>query len=201
LVEPLEEFGAALDLVTRQLGGTRVSAAAGSTAGSRTFHVHRDLVGSSLLREREGEGVDGTPRQVDVIALDGLIRANALEPPFLIKIDVQGAEADVLAGARIALQEAVAVVIEVSFFSFFIDGSRFDEIVATMRAAGFVVFDIENLARRPLDGALAQADLIFVKEDSPVRRDHRYASPAQRAAQDTEFAETMRRRLERVSGR
>lgn len=201
LVEPLDEFGPALDLTLRSLDGVRIAAAASSTPEQRTFHVHRDLVGSSLLREREGEHVDGEPRAVEVTTVDAIVDAQRARPPFLLKVDVQGAELDVLAGAARTLPDVDAVVVEVSFFSFYFDGSQFDRLVATMSEAGFAVFDIENLSRRPLDGALGQADVVFVREDSPARREHVYASPDQRVVQDAEFAETMRRRLERAQRR
>jgi FkbM family methyltransferase len=200
LVEPLQEFAAAVQQTAGALGGLAVQAAAGAEHGERTINVHTDLVGSSLLREREGAAVDGTPRPINVTTIDDLVAAHELRAPFVIKLDVQGAELDALAGAQFALKSADAVVVEVSFFSFFVDGSPFDEVIARMRSADFVVFDIENLARRPLDGALAQADITFVRDDGPARAQHVYASPAQRAAQNHEFARTIRRRIERVGG-
>jgi FkbM family methyltransferase len=198
LVEPLDEFGPSVQAAATDVGGVAVAAAAGRNSGTTTIHVHRDLVGSSLLREREGTSVDGTPRQVTLTTLDELVETLGLESPFLIKLDVQGAELDVLAGGGRALADTQALIVEVSFFSFYFDGSPFEEVIAIARAAGFVVFDIENLSRRPLDGALAQADVVFVREESPVRAQHVYASPEQRAAQDSEFSAAIRRRLERV---
>ena len=59
-------------------------------------------------------------------------------------------------------------------------------------------YDIGNLARRPLDGALSQADVFFVPESSPARREHVYAAPDQRAAQTAEFAAAIRRRIDRA---
>jgi hypothetical protein len=45
-----------------------------------------------------------------------------------------------------------------------------------MNDAGFVLFDIVAVNRRPLDLALAQMDAVFVPETSPLRRDHRWAA-------------------------
>ena len=48
-----------------------------------------------------------------------------------------------------------------------------------MHDHGFVVADIVGMTRRPLDGATAQLDLLFLpEEDSPVRRDRRWAEAA-----------------------
>ena len=201
LVEPLQEFRHSLEAASQRVHGSVVQAAAASASGQGTLHVHRDLVGSSLLREREGPAVDGEPRTVTTITMDDLVADRQLEPPFLVKLDVQGAELDVLSGAKKVLETASAVVVEVSFFSFYFGGARFEDLISTMHDAGLVVYDIENLSRRPLDGALAQADVLFVREDSPARKNHVYASPAQRKTQDAEFAATIRRRLAREARR
>lgn len=199
LVEPLWEFHAALADLARTLPAAEVvRAAASDTAGETVLNVHRDLVGSSLLSEREGKDVDGTARKVETKTVDGLVLERGLDPPFLLKADVQGAEARVLSGARGTLEACEAVQLEVSFFSFFNSGAAFEELVATMSAAGFVVYDLVALSYRPLDGALAQADVIFVPARSPARRQHVYASPEQRRAQDEEFEAAIGRRVGRA---
>jgi hypothetical protein len=53
-----------------------------------------------------------------------------------------------------------------------------------MKGIGFVVYDIMGLQYRPLDCALSQADLAFVKESGPFRRTHFYATPSQRTEQN-----------------
>ena len=198
LVEPLAEFTPVLRSLAAGLATADVvEAAAGATAGERTLNVHADLVGSSLLRESEGPQVDGVPRTVRTVALDGLAKELELEPPYLLKLDVQGAELDVLAGATGVVGDSLAIHAEVSFFPFFEGGATFEAVVAALRERGFVVYDVLNLSRRPLDGALAQADLLFVPEESPTRRMHSYASPAQRTRQNEDFAAAIRRRIER----
>jgi len=49
-----------------------------------------------------------------------------------------------------------------------------DELVLFMRNEGFVAYDICGLARRPLDNALWQADLIFVPRESALRADKQW---------------------------
>jgi FkbM family methyltransferase len=202
MVEPLEEFAPALESTASSIASAAfVQAAVAEHEGERTFNVHEDMVGSSLLREREGEHVDGRPRTVKVTTVDALVQEHDLQPPFLLKVDVQGAEAVVLAGAVEALRLADAVLLETSFFGFFVGGIPFESLVAQMADAGFVVYDIENLARRPLDDALSQADVTFVRADSVTRSKHVYARPEQRAAQTAEFARAIRRRIERARRR
>jgi hypothetical protein len=50
----------------------------------------------------------------------------------------------------------------------------FDEVVAYMKTIGFVAYDIIHGWYRPLDNALGQVDILFVKENSFLRSDHRY---------------------------
>ena len=48
-----------------------------------------------------------------------------------------------------------------------------------MKNLGFVVYDIFGEQFRPLDGALGQIDMAFVKERGIFRTDHAYATAEQ----------------------
>ncbi len=195
LVEPLEELAPALDLVAARLGrAERVTAAATSTRGERTLHVHRDLVGTSLFHEAEGPAVDGKPRVVPTVTLDGLVEERGASGPYLVKLDVQGGELDVLAGAANVLAASELLVLEASFFEFFEGGPLAHDLIAWLRERGLVLYDVSEPTYRPLDGALAQANLAFAPERGPLRRDHRFATREQRAEQDAAFERAHRRR-------
>jgi FkbM family methyltransferase len=182
LVEPLEEYGSHLQRALATIGNAElVIAALGAHDGETTLNVHADWVGSSTYVEAEEPGVNGTPRTVRMATLDGLIAQRDLPGPYLLKIDVQGAELDVLAGASVTLSKAAYVLLEVSFFRFFGNGPQLGEVVAFMHARGFVAYDLANPHYRPMDGALAQVDLAFVPDASPLRARHAYATAEQRA--------------------
>jgi FkbM family methyltransferase len=187
LIEPLSEFEPFLRQICSSYNAQYVLAAAGAAPGSATFHVHADKFSSSLLAEVEGASVDGAPRTVPVVSLDQLSSEKNLSGPFLIKLDVQGAELQVLAGASRTLQHTEAVILEVSFFASMIGGPQFHDVVSRMKDLGFVAYDVFGFQYRPLDGALNQLDMIFVREDGPFRRSHAFATPEQRLAQDREF--------------
>jgi FkbM family methyltransferase len=186
LVEPLDEFATLLTTGSREMNATFIQAAASDSPGEVTFHVHADLFGSSLLHERESD-VDGIARRVPTVTLDQLVDDQDADGPFLIKVDVQGAELRVLNGAQRTLENAVFVMLEVVFFEFFVGGPIFDEVVEYMSDRGFVVYEILEPLHRPLDGALSQVDLVFVPKGSILRKDHIYATPHQRAAADARF--------------
>jgi FkbM family methyltransferase len=187
LIEPLIEFEPFLRQICSTYKAQYVLAAAGQTPGSATFHVHDDKFSSSLLSEVEGASVDGTPRTVPVVTIDQQCAEKSLTGPFLVKLDVQGAELQVLAGATRTLQQTEAVILEVTLFGTMIGGPQFYDIMHFMKQSGFVAYDVFAVNYRPLDGALAQVDMIFVREDGPFRRSHAFATPEQRQAQTREM--------------
>jgi FkbM family methyltransferase len=81
-----------------------------------------------------------------VTTLDALARELALKPPFLLKLDVQGAERSVLVGARDMLENCHAVICETD-----IDDVR--AIDSALQEAGFRLYDITAI-HRVQDGAL-----------------------------------------------
>jgi hypothetical protein len=154
-------------------------AAAGSRSGEREILVHRVLACSSMVGARAGDGTAPRSRLVPVTTLDTLSREHGLGGPYVLKVDVEGAELDVLAGASLVLQRTEMVLLEVSLFELNPGAAQFGDVVCWMRDNGWTVYDVYNGHVRPLDGALAQLDVAFVREDGPLRRDHRYATPEQ----------------------
>ncbi len=181
LVEPLAEFEPFLRDTCRSYKAQYVLAAAGENSGSAVINVHPDKFGSSLLKEVEGAGVDGVPREIPVVTIDQLCAARNLAGPYLIKVDVQGAELQVLAGAIRALPQTEVVILEVTLFGTMIGGPQLADVVARMKQYGFAVYDIYGFNYRPLDHALGQVDMVFVQEEGPFRKTHAFATPEQRA--------------------
>jgi FkbM family methyltransferase len=179
-IEPLKEFEKDINALLKKHSGKYICAAAGTTKGKIVLYVHPDKVGSSVYRETDGESADGIPREVAIFPLDDLAAELSLPKKILLKIDVQGAELDVLNGAEQLLKNCDAVILEVSFFKFLVDAPDFFEIVSFMKQKGFTVYDLFDGHNRPLDFALAQKDILFVKENGIFRQSHRWASDEQR---------------------
>jgi FkbM family methyltransferase len=188
LVEPLEEYRPNLDRLKADIPHASVVwAAAAGHEGMRDINVHRDLVGSSLYMEQEDSAVNGTPRRVRTVSLDDVVGSHRLEPPYLLKVDVQGAELDVLSGGESVLRHVEWAMLEVSFFEFFKEAGQFEDVFEFMRSRGFVVYDLLEPLYRPLDGALSQVNAVFVRRESALRRHHYYATREQREEQDRQL--------------
>ncbi len=197
-IEPLQEYEPLLEKVTKSIPNAEyILAAAASGPKEVTINVHPDLLGSSLYLEAEDSNVNGVPRTVPAIVLDGLTKDKRIKAPFLIKIDVQGAELDVLLGVEATLGSTEYIILEVSFFEFFKGGPQFWDVVNFMKSKGFVAYDIWGLQYRPLDNGLSQADIAFVKETGLFRKNHSYATAGQREDQNKRFQSLMRDKLKR----
>jgi hypothetical protein len=63
-----------------------------------------------------------------------------------------------------------------------------------MKSHGFVAYDVFGFQYRPLDNALSQADIAFVREGGSFRQHHYYATRNQREQQDRALASRGRTR-------
>jgi len=89
-----------------------------------------------------------------VTTLDVLAGQLSLRPPFLIKLDIQGAEASALRGATEVLKNTHAVVCET-------DVAYFVAVNATLTERGFVLYDLTAF-NRVTDGTLGWFYPVFV---------------------------------------
>jgi FkbM family methyltransferase len=199
LVEPLVECERRLRAVAADLLRADVFiGTAGSSQGIATLNVHPDPTGSSLLVEAESVQVNGVPRAVQQETLDRLATRFEAAPPYFIKLDTQGSELEVLRGAEeVVLPATTAILVETSLFSFFEGGPLARDVVEYLTARGFVLYDVVDLQYRPLDGAMSQLDLLFVKEGHALRSRHHFASPQQRRVASVRQTRRFRRAARR----
>ena len=136
-----------LKAIRDTLGGHYVIAAASDRGGEIELTLGSHPYWSSLLKEndpywqRMNKLHTGTLK-VSAVTVDSLVRQFALQPPFLIKLDIQGAELAVLKGARETLKETDVVICE-------IDLAEFHHLDLVMREERFSLFDMTELRRLP----------------------------------------------------
>jgi FkbM family methyltransferase len=150
----------------RAAGLSHFTVALAAEDGEQALFLPRagDATGTSLYRENSSHyGSDNlVVRTVATARLDTLVAAQRLAPAALIKIDVQGAELDVIAGAKTALSRCEALIIELSLASYNKDAPLIGETLPAITQLGFRCVDICELHRAPA-GNVLQADFLFVK--------------------------------------
>lgn len=95
-------------------------------------------------------------REVRQSRLDSMLDALGAATPYLLKLDVDGIELQILEGAHRALKDASVVVIEVT-------NGTFLERANAVAARGFSFFDFVDLTY--YFGTFYQADAIFIRSD------------------------------------
>jgi FkbM family methyltransferase len=169
-VEPRDEAQRELRAIQSELGGIEIaSTLLADGDGQAEFYVQGDW--SSMNRDFVE---DAHPVTTPVTTLDHLVERLAFPWPELIKLDLQGGELTALQGATECLRRAKALMLEVSFIDFKKGMPLIGDVMSYLKTRGFLAYDILGLWHRPLDGALAQGDVLFLPEDSPLRKDRRY---------------------------
>jgi FkbM family methyltransferase len=126
--------------------------------------------GSSIMAERSPLPRVAETRRLRT--LDSLLKK--VERPAFLKIDAQGYELQILEGAARLLEAFEAVLLEVAIIEINEGAPLLHDVTAYMKAHGFVAYDILEIHRRPLDKALNQVDIVFVREDSRLVADKRH---------------------------
>ena len=168
--------------------------ALGTSDAGAVLHITKDPAGTSFLTHdktigaRYGlEDLFTVDRAVDVptVTMDQAIARLGIPVPNLLKLDVDGAELDILKGGAETLKGVIAVKLEAAFIRHRVDQLLAGELIAFLEEHGLYPVDIVDAARwrkRPWAGdpysvrrqpaysrgRLAQADIIFLREPVTV---------------------------------
>lgn len=175
LIEPLAELQKQLESFCEEHPGSRlVLAGAGSKSGELPLKVMPNISASSLILNEEFEQARGELRPTQIVTIDSLI-SSGVPIPALVKLDIQGYELEALKGASLLFGTTDVFILEVSFFPFRSPKRVIlHDVVRFMLERDYVCYDFAGFLRRPLDGALAQADVVFVKRDGFLRSSSRW---------------------------
>ncbi|HTT33673.1 MAG TPA: FkbM family methyltransferase [Methylomirabilota bacterium] len=166
--EPLEDC---YNILRRKLGanGQAFLAAVGRRNGELTLWRSSYAKSSSILPMAGLHKVsfpwtaETTPQSVEMKSLDACNGHLELDPKVLLKIDVQGYEAEVLRGAPRLLEKVDYVLLEISFRPLYEGQASFAEIHGILQGAGFSYSGNLEQLLSPLDGSLLQADALFLR--------------------------------------
>lgn len=138
----------------------------GLGAGKGTFNLFIEAenpigTGASFYRENTQwyEGEKAATVEVEVDSLDNRSYFSN-EVIDLVKIDVQGAELDILNGGRETIKRSNYVIMEVSLLQYNIGAPLIDAVVAKMKEYSFYIEDIVEYQKLQ-NGNIFQLDLLF----------------------------------------
>lgn len=170
LFEPMVEYN---DIIRKRYAAIEheiVNVACGADDGNtqlvKIFRSGREALPthSQMLRP----GIDpslGTLEEIERLSMDTFIAARNVQGPFLLKIDVDGLELDVLRGAQETLKSCAAVVLEMTRHSFFRRMSFMENNGFSMHSLGDIAYGSMSpdvAALRPFDTGFRQCDVVFL---------------------------------------
>ncbi|HEX8157779.1 MAG TPA: FkbM family methyltransferase [Solirubrobacteraceae bacterium] len=144
---------------------TIVPFAAAAEEAHRSLHVSRKTDSSSLLPILESyvNAFPGTDEartiEVEARPLDDLLERD-VRRPALLKIDAQGGELDVVAGAAVVLEQVDAAFVECSFVEFYRGQALADQVIGAFLRHNLRLDGVFSVVRDDR-GRCLQADLLF----------------------------------------
>lgn len=118
--------------------------------------------GDSIYRERTGHFDTAVATTLRMRRLDAVVAERSLPAPQVLKLDVQGAELDVLRGATDTLRSVDVVYLEAPIVRYNSGAPRFDEYIDTL--SGFDLLPYSVLEMHRIRHALVQVDMLFLSE-------------------------------------
>ncbi|MCG6871546.1 MAG: FkbM family methyltransferase [Gammaproteobacteria bacterium] len=174
--EPAEQPFAALASWANAEGSGCIHAhqvALGDHEGETDLQVHTNHTPSSSLLQATPTHDELCPsaiaqhtQRVRMSALDAVVSGLQLVPDVLLKMDVQGFEDRVLAGAAATLQDVRAVITEVCIAPLYTGQARFSDITRLLSDSGLTY--VGNLEQHyASDGRVLFLDAVFLRGGTP----------------------------------
>lgn len=171
--EPLPEPRAHLQRLAENDTGLHVwNVAVGAECGTFDLHIGRKDATSSFFPEGRmckyfsaAAVISSVP--VEMTTLDHWATRVALQPPVMLKADVQGFEGQVVRGAARVLEQTTVVLLEVSFEELYAGQPLFDDIYTLMRGHGFALAGMVQPIHECGTGRQLQSNAIFTRPSVP----------------------------------
>jgi FkbM family methyltransferase len=124
--------------------------------------------GHSIYRENTPSYNDENVRTLSLKmrALDDLVEQRRMERIDLVKIDVQGAELDILRGAPTILErQAPLILLEIQFLNYNEGAPKYAEVIGFMDSIGYEPVDLFEIHYLK-NGYLSENDILFARKGS-----------------------------------
>ncbi len=168
LVEPQDHLKSHIrDLLDRGCNIHWINAGAGDKSGTMPMSISsRDDSSTFVLTDRHGQTTGSQQSTVPVKTLNEIVSSSSAPPPEMVKIDAEGFDLQVLAGASGLLGKTDIFLVEAVVCGNYENSVA--EVVKFMAAAGYRLIDITDLNRSPRHGVLWLTELAFLRNASPL---------------------------------
>jgi FkbM family methyltransferase len=168
LVEPQDHLRAHVqDLIARGHKIRWVNAAVGDQPGILPFTIaSRDDSSTLALSENAAQASGAQQVPMQVTTLNELVASGSAPPPDLVKIDAEGFDLKVLAGASNLMGKTDIFLTEAMVCGPYENSVL--GVVQHMASAGYRLIDITDLNRSPKHGVLWLCELAFLRRGSPL---------------------------------
>jgi len=125
----------------------------------------RDSIGiANASANNDTQYFEGFNVEVKVTAttLDSFTNEHSIKVIDLLKIDVQGAESRVLAGAEKILKNTRVIVLEISFFDYYEEQTSFMDIEKFLFPLGFRLYSISEISNNPMNGRTDWVEVVYL---------------------------------------
>lgn len=158
LFEPVEEFSAKIRMNYRNIDYTLVTAPVSDNEGEVTLQVRSMLEGTAITHSTivASQADSKDKRTMKAVTLDGYLSRNPQRSPYLLKIDVDGFEMQIMKGGLETLRNSSVVIIEAP-------RKQLTTRVVHLEALGFEIFDLVEPCY--YDKCFWQCDAIMIKRD------------------------------------
>ncbi|MEL6106162.1 MAG: FkbM family methyltransferase [Planctomycetota bacterium] len=166
--EPLSDCFTAVEKYLADHGpGKAFQTALGDRNETTTIHRNDFTPSSSMLpmaqlhKEEFPQTESMRPEEVQVQRLDDMAPSIDITPPYVIKVDVQGFEGQVIEGGRKTFSNAEALVVELSSYSLYEGQSTFESVQEQLETLGFLFRGVIEQAYSKSDRRILQFDGLF----------------------------------------
>jgi FkbM family methyltransferase len=143
--------------------------ALGAVTGETEINIAANSYSSSILPMLDAH-LSAAPasrylhkEKVPLRRLDDVLSPSDRALGIFLKLDVQGYESEVLAGATGLLPQTLAIQLEMSLLPLYKGEVLMPQMSASLAAQGFELWDLEPAFRDPATGRLLQIDSIFTR--------------------------------------
>jgi FkbM family methyltransferase len=168
LVEPQDQLKTHIqDLLDRGCKIQWINAGAAEKSGTMPMSISgRDDSTTFVLTDRYGHSTGSQLATIPVKTLNEIIAASSAGMPEMVKIDAEGFDLKVLAGASNLLGKTEIFLVEAVVCGNYENSAA--AVIHFMTTAGYRLIDITDLNRSPKHGVLWLCELAFLRDTSSL---------------------------------